>query len=539
MSATAWVVIVALATFVATVSALKFAPWRSPRVSRPSDGLRAFLDARELQAARQAGEEAGESDDQILVDYLRLVRETSGAGSATLWRLGRDPEGRALEWHTTTGAAEQARGEIPAREDALVRWAASEPGTVHFDAESPPRVCAVAIADRTSGGEPEVVLTVGAPGGLVMERGLLRTLLGRHAGHVRTLLALLDTRRVVRRQHASARALLRAAQEFQSNRSLERLAAAICRAALELTTGARRAALVRWRAATQEGEVEGVSAGHWAAAGLAVQDGSLAAQACRDAMPMLWADAREIGPAVPVFRSGEPRVPTGTLGIVPLERDLGVVGAIVVEGDAPGDVAPEDLRGLRLLAAIAAVSLEAQWEFDEVAHRARTDQLTGLPNRRYFDEQLARMLAEAERFEYSVSLVMLDIDHFKKVNDTYGHDAGDAVLKQVAGVVRERVRGIDVCARFGGEEIAVLLPNTGPGGAAGLAERLRAAIEATVVRAGGRELRVTASFGIATYPSPVSRAHDLFAAADKELYAAKAAGRNRVSVTGGGAPALR
>lgn len=500
------------------------------RRDRPSAGLRVFLREREAHASTHApATRTTDSDESLIVHYLRLVRETTASESATLWRLGDADDLHAAIWYSTSRSAGDHHAPGPLA--ALIRWAANEAAIVHVDAGEPPLAAAVSLRDPHNDLPDRVVLTVNSPAGLSMDSSALRGLLTRHAEHLSSLLALVGTRRAVHRQHASASTLLRAAQEFQANRSLERLAESICGAALELTSG-QSAALVRWRAATHEGEIEGVSAGHWAASGLAVQDGSLAAQACQEAMPMLWTDGRDLGKRVAVFRDGEPRVPAGALAIVPLERDLGVVGAIVVEGDAAGDISQEDLGSLRLLAAVAAVSLEAQWEFDEVAHRARTDQLTGLPNRRYFDEQLARMLAEAERFEHSVSLVLLDIDHFKKVNDSFGHDAGDAVLKAVAGVVRERVRGVDVCARFGGEEIAVLLPNTGGAGAAGLAERLRRGIEGCRVRVGGRELQVTASLGIATYPAPVARAEELFAAADRELYAAKGAGRNCVRVAG-------
>jgi diguanylate cyclase (GGDEF)-like protein len=180
------------------------------------------------------------------------------------------------------------------------------------------------------------------------------------------------------------------------------------------------------------------------------------------------------------------------------------------------------------LAAVAAVSLETVWEIEEVTRRARTDQLTGLANRRHFDEQLGRMLGEADRYGHPVSLIMADIDHFKKVNDTFGHDAGDLVLKRVAATLQEGVRTVDVCARFGGEEIALLLPQTDLAGATDVAERLRAAIERRVTNYKGSEIRVTASFGVSTYGETVRSRDAFFLSADRSLYQAKAEGRNRV-----------
>ena len=218
----------------------------------------------------------------------------------------------------------------------------------------------------------------------------------------------------------------------------------------------------------------------------------------------------------------------GSLAIIPLKRDTNVIGAIVIEGEEPGDVLIAEMRNVRLLAAMAAVSLETLWEIEEVSRRARTDQLTGLNNRRHFDEELGRVLAECDRFGGSVALVVADIDFFKKVNDTYGHEGGDAVLRQVAQTFQEGVRQVDICARYGGEEIAVLLRQTGIDGGREFAERLRKAIETRGIRFSGREIPVTASFGVSCYPD-AARTHDaLFPSADRALYQAKAEGRNRV-----------
>ena len=122
----------------------------------------------------------------------------------------------------------------------------------------------------------------------------------------------------------------------------------------------------------------------------------------------------------------------------------------------------------------------------------------------------------------------MDIDHFKKVNDTWGHEAGDAVLKQMARVLQDGVRAVDICVRYGGEEIAMLLSQTDSAHAVEVAERLRTRIAATPVKHGPAEIRVTASFGVATYPETVKVRDQLFPAADKALYIAKHDGRNCV-----------
>src|SRR6185437_8739287 len=173
---------------------------------------------------------------------------------------------------------------------------------------------------------------------------------------------------------------------------------------------------------------------------------------------------------------------------------------------------------------------EIVWEIEEVSLRARTDSLTGLSNRRHFDEQLKRVVAETDRFGGTCSLILVDLDHFKAVNDEHGHEEGDNVLKHVAQVLADGVRTVDVCARYGGEEIGILLPQTSQQGAVELAERLRLILEARPAPSGVERIPVTASFGVATYPAPVPYGDWLLLAADKALYEAKGAGRNCVKV---------
>jgi diguanylate cyclase len=127
-----------------------------------------------------------------------------------------------------------------------------------------------------------------------------------------------------------------------------------------------------------------------------------------------------------------------------------------------------------------------------------------------------------------VSLILLDIDHFKRVNDTHGHDAGDAALRILANALREELRGVDTAARYGGEEFAIILPQAGPEGAQVVAERLRSRIERTEVPGVGC---ITASLGVATFPGDASSRELLVTSADRALYLAKRTGRNRVRTT--------
>src|ERR1051326_1838989 len=135
----------------------------------------------------------------------------------------------------------------------------------------------------------------------------------------------------------------------------------------------------------------------------------------------------------------------------------------------------------------------------------------------------------ARRFGTDVSILMIDIDHFKRVNDTAGHPAGDEVLRQLAGLLSDAVRSIDIVARFGGEEFVVILPQTGPEGGMVFAERLRHRIAEQEFDVPGRELRLTVSIGLATFPAAgTTTADDLLARADEALYRAKTEGRNQV-----------
>jgi two-component system cell cycle response regulator len=161
---------------------------------------------------------------------------------------------------------------------------------------------------------------------------------------------------------------------------------------------------------------------------------------------------------------------------------------------------------------------------------AQTDPLTKLLNRRALTERLAAEMERVRRYDSALSLLLIDLDHFKAINDTYGHLAGDDVLTEVAINLQRGVRAVDVVARYGGEEFVVVLPETGPAGASAFAERLRELTESqTFLQNRGVPIRLTTSIGVASYPGfGVESVDDLFAAADQALYRAKAEGRNRV-----------
>ena len=182
------------------------------------------------------------------------------------------------------------------------------------------------------------------------------------------------------------------------------------------------------------------------------------------------------------------------------------------------------------LAGQATLSIENVDLHETVQQQAVTDELTGLFNVRQFHSRLDNEIDRAERFGTPLSLVMLDIDKFKSVNDSYGHQQGDRVLVEVARVLRRLSRDVDLPARYGGEEMAVVLPQTDLAGAEQGAERMRAAIEGMQIQRldGGGLLPITASFGVASFPGQAGDKTALIAAADAALYRAKRGGRNRV-----------
>ncbi|UUP16093.1 GGDEF domain-containing protein [Nitratireductor thuwali] len=160
-------------------------------------------------------------------------------------------------------------------------------------------------------------------------------------------------------------------------------------------------------------------------------------------------------------------------------------------------------------------------------HAALTDGLTGTQNRRFFDDALREYLLEFRRIEKPVGLMVLDLDHFKLVNDTHGHGVGDEVLRQVARCLKDMTRYHDVVARLGGEEFAIVAPNMNQDALVKLAERIRGAISVLGVEAGNIRLKITASVGLAVWDGRET-ADEFYRRADKMLYQAKRLGRNRV-----------
>jgi diguanylate cyclase (GGDEF)-like protein len=212
---------------------------------------------------------------------------------------------------------------------------------------------------------------------------------------------------------------------------------------------------------------------------------------------------------------------------LPLLAQGALIGALClgIRAPAAGGFA---LLGEQVALALANIELR-----ERLRHESLVDPLTQLYNRRFLVDAFERELERAARAQSSVSIALIDLDHFKQINDVHGHDTGDAVLAMVGTLLREAVRGADVACRYGGEEMLVVLPGCGFGDALERAEELRGRIARLAVAArDGKRVGISASFGVASYPEHGTTPAQLMAAADAALYAAKRDGRDRVAGAG-------
>lgn len=467
--------------------------------------------------------EAAEAQTRLeaLARYLRQVRDTLGVTDAVYWRATRS--GNTL---TPIAWASDATGTWQSSQHAL--------GNELIAVQSASRV---ALFDRDADGMMAAVAVPGPPtaGGVLslhaarldVSPELLARWLPRFADNLGLLAQLLETQSEYSRQNRQSQSLLEASKIFQQQRTIDTLGQSICDSALTVT-GASRATLVRWYPETSTGVVQSVTSGHHLQRGAPVSSESLVGQLCLAGLPQVWEDAQLLEQITAVYSAGHVVPRLGSLSVVPMKQNGVVTGAIVVESESIGGVLLRDMRNVRLLGAVASVSLETVWQIEEATRRARTDALTGLANRRAFDEALARAVAEADRFGHNVGLVICDVDNFKRVNDLYGHEVGDHVLRSIAASLSTGVRGVDLVARYGGEELVMLLGKADVAMAWEVAERMRAAIEGKTIGVGEHLVHVTASFGVASYPETARLGDELFPAADKALYAAKREGRNCV-----------
>jgi diguanylate cyclase (GGDEF)-like protein len=216
---------------------------------------------------------------------------------------------------------------------------------------------------------------------------------------------------------------------------------------------------------------------------------------------------------------------------LPLTVEGEILGCISINSDQPNAFDAQDLQFLSVIGYQMAATLKHFQRFSSIKNIAIYDTLTGLHNRRYFEERLG---IETQKSFYSgtpLSLVMVDIDHFKKVNDTFGHTEGDQVLCKTSSLLKNSVRKKDTVARYGGEEFILILPEAGLEASFVIAERIRRLVENTPFEVGRAQVNITISMGISSFPSHRAKSkEELVKMADQALYDAKRGGRNKVCI---------
>lgn len=218
---------------------------------------------------------------------------------------------------------------------------------------------------------------------------------------------------------------------------------------------------------------------------------------------------------------------------MPLQAGSTQFGSLVLSVDSSVRMGKDEVDTFRAASSHLGLALRNALTFKEVKLRADHDALTRVYNRHTFDDRLVYELKRRQRYGHELSLLMVDLDHFKDVNDTYGHKAGDMVLREMGNILRKALRSTDLAARYGGEEFVVLLPHTSDADAHMLAERIRSRVEDTIFAFEDRKFSITASIGVASVePGCLTREEDLLLKADKALYDAKNNGRNMVVVSG-------
>jgi len=211
----------------------------------------------------------------------------------------------------------------------------------------------------------------------------------------------------------------------------------------------------------------------------------------------------------------------------PLLAEKSLLGYLAIKG-----ISQEDEDRFSILVKQLALGLRRAKLYERIEELAITDSLTGVYTRRYCLERFREEFQRAEKYNLRLSFLMIDIDHFKKYNDKYGHLVGDTVLKEVAKIIKLYIREIDLLGRFGGEEFALILPDTSKDGASFAAERIRQQIEKQQIKAYDELLKVTISIGVATLPTDAKGYEELIDKSDWALYRAKKIGRNRVCAFG-------
>jgi diguanylate cyclase (GGDEF)-like protein len=489
----------------------------------------AIASAPEAEDARETAVGEAGDDDAALKTALEMVRRATDAHEATLWRT----DG---EWRSARLVCRAAAPGVPLPDTVVgldgspYKWAVEEQLPQHVrrgkrDLPAPwAEEMLVVPVDL-----PEGVLALAYPG-LVPPGADAAALTA--AKHLATVDALLHLRGGQAREDARVRAIAEAARSLPGEIEVDAFARRLA-SLVRQGTGAAGVAVALGPDEAGRGKVLCVDdtgpTPQLAADGFGEGDSRLAL-AMKHAVDLAYDDLRREREKLPLLTAGEQwrMLPRSAL-LFPLVADGRSLGAVAAWHPEPGRFGEKERELLRLLCSIAPLPLRSARQYEALDHRAHTDALTGLPNRAAFEERLATLAHVFDRYHRPFSLLVLDVDFFKKFNDTHGHEAGDRVLQHVAAVIRQTVRDVDTPARFGGEEFVVLMPETGYRASHDAGERLRRAIESHPLTWNGRPLAVTVSIGAAGCPDCTVTASEVMRLADEALYRAKAAGRNRVA----------
>jgi diguanylate cyclase (GGDEF)-like protein len=474
----------------------------------------------------------GEATDAEAVETaLATVMRATDAHEAALWRAeGEDDGGRTAVLLSRVAAPDVAAPESPvALAGHPFAWAVDErlPQRIERGKKPLPSPWAsemLLVPVETAEGVR--VLALGYPG---MVPPGAETAAVRAGHHLATLLTLLRARDAVHRAEAGLRAMGEAMRTLPGALELNEFAAQLA-AAVRAGTGAAGAA-VAMADEGGRGKVLHVSGESIPMDAEAFGEGdSRLALAVKHGVELSHADLRRERDRLPLLTPSErwEAAPRSAV-VLPLMLDGRAIGAVAAWHPEPARFAEREMEIVRLLVSVAPLPMRSARRFEALDQRASTDPLTGLANRSTFDARLAAASSYYERYARPFSLVALDVDFFKKFNDTWGHEAGDRVLQHVAELLRATVRDVDLPARLGGEEFVVLLPETGVKQAMEAAERIRRTLEARAVIWNGHPLRVTASLGVSACPDCTTSPAEVLSQADAALYRAKDAGRNQVA----------
>ncbi|HEU4454391.1 MAG TPA: sensor domain-containing diguanylate cyclase [Longimicrobium sp.] len=483
--------------------------------------------AKPTAAAPAAVGSAG--DAEVWARALELARRATDAHEAALWRAD-------AEWQRAMLVARAASPGVPLAEPVVAlegtpyRWAIEEglpqlvqPGRRELPVAWAAEMMIVPVD------LPEGVLALAYSG--VVPPGAEAAAL--EAGqHLSSLAALLRIRGDVAREDARVMAIADAAQRLPGEIEVDAFARQLA-ASLRQGTGAMGVAVAMGMDESGGGRILHVDdTGAAPVFAEAFGEGeSRMALALKAGIDLSWDDLRRERDRLPLCTAGEGwRLPPRSAAIFPLMADGRALGAVAAWHPEPGRFGEKEMELLRLICNLAPMPLRSARAYEAMDQRAHTDALTGLPNRAAFEEKMVQMANVFDRYARPFGVLVLDVDFFKKFNDTHGHDAGDRVLQHVAKLIAASVRDVDLPARLGGEEFVVLLPETGVRAAAEVGERVRRAIESRPVMWHGRPLSVTLSVGAAACPDNTTVPAEVLKLADEALYRAKSGGRNRVAL---------